>query len=376
MGFWERLTQSLVGRPPFDARLRRETRLVPLDEARVPTDDDARGWAIFHDWLEERGDVRAELLRRYERDERFDDFITANAKGLLGELAPFLTRRHNQAWRTELGLLWRRGLPRGLSFRMAVEGRSMWPWVERAWNNPFFDTVDWLGVGLASLEPLMDALAERALAHPGAQRVRTLVLGDFTFPDECMLNWAEVGEVSLVWRCLPRLEHLSLQGDAALGDIAAPALRSFSMVTVSCGEASLEACRRARWPRLEHFTLWTGETSVDAVVRTLEALPASVVSLGLCNSAFTGELVEALTRVKLAQRLTRLDLSKGTLDDDGARRLLEQRAAFPKLTQLDLSENYLSPAAVGEFSKWVPCLAEGQRDPAEFGGERFIAVGE
>ena len=205
MGLWDRIKRALSGGPAFDPMLTRDrVTLVPLEGVRVPTSEDPAEWSVFHDWLEERGDVRAELLRRFERHEQFEEFLAANALTLMGELAVHLTRRNSRAWRTNLGLTWRHGLPLGLSFRMADEGRPVWPFVEQAFSLPFFSTVEELGIGLSGMEPLMES-ENGVLVRPAAQRLRRLTLGDFTFPDECELSWAELGDVGSVWRTLPKL---------------------------------------------------------------------------------------------------------------------------------------------------------------------------
>jgi hypothetical protein len=379
VGLWDRIKKSLGGGPAFDPALTRErVTLVPLDEARLPHADDATEWSVFHDWLEERGDVRAELMRRFEQQDQFDEFLGANALMLMGELAVHLTRRNARAWRTNLGVTWRHGLPVGLSFRMADEGHPVWPYVEQALRLPFFSTVDELGVGLSGMEPLMESEAG-VLSAPAAQRLRRLTLGDFTFPDECELSWAELGEVGGVWRTLPQLQHLTLQGTATLGAVDAPALTSFTWVTVAVLDEDLAALEAARWPRLEHFGLWAGSSWVPEQLRpVLGKLPASVTSLSLCNTVLDGA-AEQLAALPLASRLVRLDLSKGTLDDEGARALLAHRSLFPSLKSLDVSENYLSTAAVAELGQWVATAAAGQRDTTSsphLEGERYVVVDE
>jgi hypothetical protein len=376
MGLWDRLKRALSGGPAFDPLLTRErVTLVPLEGNTVPTTDDPAAWSVFHDWLEERGDVRAELLRRFERQEQFEEFLAANALMLMGELAVHLTRRNSRAWRTNLGVTWRHGLPVGLSFRMADEGRPVWPFVEQAFSLPFFSTVEELGVGLSGMEALMES-ENGVLSRPAAQRLRRLTLGDFTFPDECELSWAELGDVGGVWRTLPRMEQLTLQGTAVLGEVDAPALKAFSWVTVGVDDDDLDALEQARWPRLERFSLWAGSSVLpDQLLPVLAALPAGVTSLALCNSELDG-LTDLLASLPLASRLERLDLSKGTLDDEGARRLLARRAQFPRLTALDVSENFLSLDGVRELGEWVPTTATNQRDALESDGERYVAVGE
>jgi hypothetical protein len=56
---------------------------VPFD-APLPVDDDPGQWSVLRDWLEERGDLRAELIRRFERRDEFEAFVAAKAEALMG----------------------------------------------------------------------------------------------------------------------------------------------------------------------------------------------------------------------------------------------------------------------------------------------------
>ena len=161
-----------------------------------------------------------------------------------------------------------------------------------------------------------------------------------------------------------------------LGEVDAPALKAFSWITVGVDDDDLDALEQARWPLLERFALWAGSSvTADQLQPLLSALPAGVTSLALCNTSLEG-VADVLASLPLASRLERLDLSKGTLDDEGARLLLARRARFPRLTSLDVSENYLSLDGMRELGEWVPTTATNQRDALESDGERFVAVGE
>jgi uncharacterized protein (TIGR02996 family) len=377
MGLWDRIKRALSGVDP--ALTRERVTLVPLEAVSVPTTDDPTAWSVFHDWLEERGDVRAELLRRFEQRDQFDEFVRANAAALLGSLAGCLSRPHDRGPRTELAITWRHGLPTGLSFRPGWS-TSPWPWVEQAWRLPFFSTVDTLGVGINGEREIMALVDDSLWTHASAQRLRTLTLGDFTF-DEYMLSCAPLGELGSVWRRLPALEQLTVRGFASLGDIDAPALREFTWVTFSPEQDDLESLARARWPRLEAFTLWTGDDVVTArrLSPVFAALPAGLVELNLVNGLHPLELVEALAQSPLARRLERLALSHGTLGDEAARWLLDHRDAFPALTRLDVSHSYVTAAVASELGRWVPTVADELQEAEPFDevhDGRFVSVSE
>ena len=107
-------------------------------------------------------------------------------------------------------------------------------------------------------------------------------------------------------------------------------------------------------------------------------LPA-LRELGLCNSAFADELAGVLGKCPVLRQLRVLDLSKGTLSDDGARALLASAAAFAHLERLDLTENYLGDEMQAAVAKLCPDVrADDQREADEDGDEvyRYPAVGE
>jgi hypothetical protein len=162
-----------------------------------------------------------------------------------------------------------------------------------------------------------------------------------------------------------------------LGTVVAPALRSFEWLSLGCPVDQLEALARARWPSLERFTLWVDarEPRVGAALEAmLASLPVGVTELGLCNGTTDGNVLAVLAASPLASRLQRLELSKGTLDDEGARALFALRHRFPRLSALDVSENFVSANGLRELGQWVPTTGLNQRDSADTGGVRAAAI--
>jgi hypothetical protein len=87
-------------------------------------------------------------------------------------------------------------------------------------------------------------------------------------------------------------------------------------------------------------------------------------------------ICEALATSPLAAQLEVIDLSYGTLGDDGIRALLANRDRFPKLQRLIVSSTWVSDAAVAELEAWGPTvIAETMNEP-EAVEDRYVAVSE
>ena len=92
-----------------------------------------------------------------------------------------------------------------------------------------------------------------------------------------------------------------------------------------------------------------------------------------------GELAAVIGKSPVLKQLRVLDLSQGTLSDDGARALLASAPAFAHLERLDLTENFLGDEMIAAVAKLCPDVrAEGQREAYEHRDElhRYVAVGE
>ena len=93
------------------------------------------------------------------------------------------------------------------------------------------------------------------------------------------------------------------------------------------------------------------------------------------NCEFTDAICHALVQSPLARQLTALDLSLGTMSDEGARALVDGAAALPALKRLDVEENYLTDEGVRALQGCGWELTAGEQDvPDE--DYRYVSVGE
>jgi uncharacterized protein (TIGR02996 family) len=217
-----------------------------------------------------------------------------------------------------------------------------------------------------SLDDLVSVLIKHA-----PPTLRKLHLGDFEFPDETEMSWYHVGKLGALWKAVPHLRSLIVQGgDFELGTIALPELTHAEFRTGGLSAASARAIAKATWPQLEHLEVWYGDKNYGGTAKLADAaallerrdLPR-LTTLGIKNTAFTDELIGVLAVSPLVAQLTRLDLSMGILTDDGARALAAHQAAFQHLAVLDVSRGYLTKAgiaAVKGVAKTV--ISKDQRD--------------
>jgi uncharacterized protein (TIGR02996 family) len=362
-----------------------------LERTILADPDNEEAYQVYADWLQGEGDPRGELaalqvaLARGENEQlraRERALIQANREELLGDL-PDVAPDEDPA---PVKLTWHAGWLR--SARLAATEEHALPALYRSLlecaSARFLSELT-LGVGVLYDENNYELTNEAAaLGVPPA--LRMLYFADFS-QEESEISWSHLGDVGVWLRGARGLRELTLRGGSMqLGPIDLPELRRFSVITGGFTAENIRDVTQARWPKLERLSLYFGDDNygasggVEDLRPILEGrgLPA-LRELGLCNSQFADELAGVLGKSPVLRQLRVLDLSLGTLSDDGARALLASAPAFAHLERLDLSQNFLSDemvAAVGKLCADV--RAEEQREGYEHGGEvhRYVAVGE
>jgi uncharacterized protein (TIGR02996 family) len=216
---------------------------------------------------------------------------------------------------------------------------------------------------------------EVILGH-GPPCLRRLVLGAWQEHD---VSWTAVGDLGELSGCLPELTALELQGnDMDFGDVDLPRLRRLVVRSGGLPEEAIAQLARASWPSLEELELWFGDEdyggspSVAVAEPFLDAdrLPR-LRRLGLRNAMFTDDLCALLPTASILPRLIHLDLSMGTMSDQGARDLLARPQAFAHLERLDLRDNNISPGLCSDLAALCHDV-----DTAAQSDRRYVSVGE
>jgi hypothetical protein len=219
---------------------------------------------------------------------------------------------------------------------------------------------------------------------PRLTGLRALFLGEMTF-DECEISWIVQGDVTPLLSAYPGLEILWVRGatDLALRPVRHAALREFAIEAGGLPAAVVRAVGGCDLPALEWLELWLGtddyggDAGVDDLAEILAGgrLPA-LRRLGLRNAEIADEVAAALATAPVVARLDVLDLSLGTLSDQGAAALLAGQP-LGHLSRLVLDHHYigaeLAARLVGELPDVTVHLAD--REEAE-DGQRYVAVSE
>ncbi|HEX8538484.1 MAG TPA: WGR domain-containing protein [Cystobacter sp.] len=365
----------------------------PELEAAIEKDpDNVEGYLVYGDWLQSQGDPRGELIalqcaaHQASGEEattlkrQASALVRKYKKYLLGTLADKEDNEVDVGWR--FGFIQSARLARG-DFDSEFDVPEA---VTRLMALPSARFLRELTVGMVDFEGenyyggVIGALAETK-----CPTLEKLFLGDFEYPDETEISWSYVEDISPLYTAFPRLRSLKLRGGSLkMGEVNLPELREF---TVESGGVPLEAVQslvKANWPKLERLEVWFGAENygagggVDDIQPLLDGkgVPA-LKHLGLRNAEFTNELCKALPRAKILSQLETLDLSMGTMTDEGAEALAANAAAFKHLKRLDVTENLLSDESQKRMAALGEHVAHGnQRDDDGDEEYRYVAVGE
>ncbi|CAL9525968.1 hypothetical protein SUDANB121_03952 [Nocardiopsis dassonvillei] len=199
---------------------------------------------------------------------------------------------------------------------------------------------------VADADPVRDALLACAPRWTG---LRSLFYADLTY-DEAEASWLEHGDLSAIPEALPRLERLGIRGTISLS-LPVREHRSLRSLTLQGGGLPASLAREvlaSDYPALEHLELWLGvlhyggDTTPEDLAPLLNGeVHTGVRSLGLRNAEETDTWVRAVAGSPVLERLEALDLSEGTLTDEGARILLDA-PGFRNLRRLDLHHHAMS----------------------------------
>lgn len=393
--FWRKREPAPPPPDPIEEAARAYAAALPdprdatLETAIHDAPEDDATWMVYADWLLAQGHPRGELIAAALAAGN----SAAAAKALLkledhyravivGPLRPF---QIVDDWSNRDAFTWRRGFIQAARFSIHSEKPTeLVDAIGTLLTHPSGRFLQELAIGLKGYTP-MDPLdpVVAVVAQHGAPSLRRLHVGDFQFPDACEISWYTVGDLSALWPALPRLTCLVVQGiELKLG---APMPRHLAELAIRTGglarETMIELCTM-ELPSLRSLEVWTGDPAYGCTTTFDDTAPLlardwPLTSLGVRNCDFADEVAAALPRAAFASTLASLDLSMGTLTDDGARALAAHADAFPKLARLDVSESFLTSAGLGALRDAfanVNVIALEQRVARD--GERYVSVGE
>jgi hypothetical protein len=235
--------------------------------------------------------------------------------------------------------------------------------------------------------PMLDVLTR----GPALPALRKFHLGDFVFPDDCELSWMEVGDVGPALKKMPNLVELTLQG-ANIGlpaRVSLPDLTSLTVITSSLKKTSARALCTWEVPAIENLTVWFGSNEYGCDAKAADIAPMladakrmpKLAALCLCNAEEQDAIAALVARSPLAPQLEVLHLHLGLMGEEGAASLIAHRAAFKRLAELDVSENYLEGSSIQAlkkaFGNKVSVNAGDQKEADDDDDDwRYVSVGE
>ncbi|WP_327420998.1 STM4015 family protein [Streptomyces sp. NBC_01527] len=179
--------------------------------------------------------------------------------------------------------------------------------------------------------------------------LEAIFVGDMT-REENEISWIEQCEVTALLTAFPALLELGVRGGTYLTFSPSKHDRLRSL-TIETGGLPVEVIRGildSELPALERLDLWLGvsEYGGDADVADLAPLLSGsrfprLHHLGLRNSELQNEIARAVASAPVVAQLRTLDLSNGTLGDEGAAALLEGQP-LTHLERLDLHHHFLT----------------------------------
>tara|TARA_R110002096_G_scaffold42143_2_gene113519 strand:+ start:42480 stop:43835 length:1356 start_codon:yes stop_codon:yes gene_type:complete len=354
-------------------------------------------WMVYGDWLQEQGDPRGELVS-------IDCALAAKPgdKKLIKRKEALL-KEHEAAWL-------------GKTLIEARDGAESDDMLKFAWKYGFLDSArlgeDFDNEGPDLAKQTRDLLkldsakflrelklgpanaedgegdwgdAVLALSKSGKlHAMRTLVIGDFDSED-CEISWSSMGDVGKVWPCVPNLREMTVHGgNIKLGTIDHANLEKLTIETGGLPLAAAKSLAAAKLPNLTSLTVWLGtdEYGGSSNIKSIKGifdgkgLP-KVTHLGLQNSDYQDEIAKQISSAPILGQLKTLDLSMGTMSDEGGNALVAAADKFGHLDSINVDENFLSDECVTALkAAFGDKINIGEQEDDDDGQHRYVTVNE
>jgi len=237
--------------------------------------------------------------------------------------------------------------------------------------------------------PVVGLLTENAARFPA---LRSLFLGDifeggYGGSDTAYI---EHGDLTPILRAYPLLEELWVRGgpdyqqsSRYFEPIRHEALRRLVFQSGGLRPEAMRVVAECDFPELRHLEFYFGHPDYygDGTPADVEWLLAGgmfpkLEYLGLRDSVVQDDIAAAVAHAPIVARIKTLDLSLGTLGDEGAAALLAGQP-LGHLEKLDLQHHYISEAMQDRLRQAWPDVEIDLSDPQdESRWGRYIAVAE
>ncbi|GAA2231042.1 STM4015 family protein [Streptomyces amakusaensis] len=235
--------------------------------------------------------------------------------------------------------------------------------------------------------PIVEALAGAAGRFPA---LRALFVGDIT-GEQCEISWITQGLVTPLLDSYPELLEFGVRGGQGLvfPPVRHERLRSLTVETGGLDGEVVRGIAASELPALERLDLWLGTSEYGATAEIGDLEPfftggrlPRLIHLALRNSDMQDLIAAGLAGAPVVARLESLDLSMGTLGDEGAQALLGGQP-LTHLKKLDLHHHFIGGAMAKRLAETLePAgveldLADEHEIPDPDGWDhRYTAVAE
>jgi hypothetical protein len=215
-------------------------------------------------------------------------------------------------------------------------------------------------------------------------QLRAIFFGDITY-EECEISWIQNTDVSPLFDAYPALEHFAVRGanGLRLGALRHDRLRSLAVQSGGLDATITREIIAAELPALDQLELWLGTADYGGTTPLEDLAPIlsgarfpRLTYLGLRDSEVADAIAGAVANAPVLDQLRILDLSLGTLGDEGAVALLAN-PALARLEKLDIHYHYCSPQMVERLQALgIEVDASDPQNESDYDGDRYVSVSE
>ncbi len=226
-------------------------------------------------------------------------------------------------------------------------------------------------------QPIIDGIVAHKDQFSG---IKSLFIGDMDYED-CEVSWIEQADYEKLWGALPQLEHLTIKGSSelSLGKISHDHLKSLEIICGGLPKEVMESIKEASLPELERLSLYIGvedygfDGSLKDIVSMIEKSDfPKLKELGILDSEIQDEVAKAVVVCKYMNQIEILDLSQGTLTDEGGKVLLETLPSYPNIKKLNLEFHYMSDEMMEKLEGLnMEVNVSDQQEDDEYDGEIY-----
>ena len=196
-------------------------------------------------------------------------------------------------------------------------------------------------------QPIVDGIVE---CSDKFSQIKSLFIGDMDY-EECEVSWIEQADYGKLWAALPNLEKLTIKGSTnlSLGDIQHENLKSLEIICGGLPKEVIVGIGEAKLPALESLKLYIGvedygfDGNIEDIANMLmnSDFP-NLKTLGIKDSEIQDDVAKVVTKSKYMSQIEVLDLSLGTLTDEGGQVLLDTLPDYENIKEVNLEYHYMS----------------------------------